>query len=48
MFRLFRPEAKTPFVLRPGDEMYFEPTTLEALVLMQKDANGGATSEAIR
>ena len=47
-FRLFRPEAEVPFVLRPGDEVLFPPTTPEELRAMQeRDANGGATSEAI-
>lgn len=46
-FRLFRPETEAPFVLRAGDEVFFEPTTAEALAKMQGDLNGGATYEAI-
>lgn len=46
-FRLFRPEADAPFVLRPGDEVLFEPTTPEALARMQSDADGGAVGEDI-
>ncbi|SHI60972.1 sensor histidine kinase inhibitor, KipI family [Shimia gijangensis] len=46
-FRLFRPEADHPFVLRPGDEVLFEPTTPEKLTVMNKDVDGGALSEAI-
>lgn len=47
-FRLFRPEAETPFVLRAGDETLFPPTTPEELVAMQaRDPNGGATSELL-
>lgn len=47
-FRLFRPESDCPFVLRPGDEVVFEPTTPELLANMQADTDGGATSEMIR
>lgn len=46
-FRLFRPEAEQPFVLRPGDEVLFEPVTAEVLANMETDANGGAISEEI-
>ncbi len=47
-FRLFRPEAEHAFVLRPGDEVIFEPTTPDALTAM-RDAgpDGGATFEVI-
>lgn len=48
-FRLFQPEAEQPFVLRPGDEVMFEPTSPEKLAVMRdRDANGGATSELIK
>lgn len=47
-FRLFRPESDRPFVLRPGDEVVFEPTTPEQLANMQADPDGGAISEMIR
>lgn len=47
-FRLFRPEADTPFVLRPGDEVEFQPTTPEKLAAMRQDGpDGGAMSEKI-
>ena len=46
-FRLFRPEAEAPFVLRPGDEVLFTPTQPETLNAMQDDPDGGATSEPI-
>lgn len=46
-FRLFRPESDQPFVLRPGDEALFDPTTAEKLAAMKGDANGGAVSEVI-
>lgn len=47
-FRLFRPETEAPFILRSGDEVYFTPTTPEALAKMHSDPDGGATCEAIR
>lgn len=47
-FRLFRPETAQPFVLRPGDEVFFDPTTPETLNRMQDDADGGATCEALK
>lgn len=46
-FRLFRPDSDQPFVLRPGDEVLFEPTTPEALIQQKQDPNGGATFEAL-
>lgn len=45
--RLFRPEAKTPFILRPGDEVLFHPVTPEDLKTCMDDPNCGATSEAL-
>ncbi|MBT8457926.1 MAG: allophanate hydrolase subunit 1 [Alphaproteobacteria bacterium] len=45
--RLFRPESDTPFVLRPGDEVLFEPTSPETLSNMSGDPDGGAVSEAL-
>lgn len=46
--RLFRPESAVPFVLRPGDEAIFTPTTAEKLAAMrQAGPDGGATFEAI-
>ncbi len=46
-FRLFRPEADEPFVLRPGDEVEFLPVTVDALEAKADDPDGGATSEAL-
>lgn len=47
-FRLFRPDAEQPFVLRPGDEVLFDPTTPEQLTAMRDgDPNGGATFRVI-
>jgi KipI family sensor histidine kinase inhibitor len=42
-FRAFRPESETPFVLRPGDEVLFEPVDR----LDASDPGGGAVSEPI-
>lgn len=47
-FRLFRPEADEPFVLRPGDEVQFDPVDAETLERLKADANGGARAEVIR
>lgn len=46
-FRLFRPEAEQPFVLRPGDEVLFEAVSPERLARMRADPEGGATAEAL-
>ncbi len=47
--RLFRPEAETPFVLRPGDEAMFPAVTPEAFAQIRASGpDGGATCEAIR
>lgn len=46
-FRLFRPESRTPFVLRPGDEVLFEAVTPERLARLRVDPDGGATAEAL-
>ena len=46
---LFRPELDTPFVLRPGDEALFVPTSPEALARMQAEGpDGGATWDPIK
>lgn len=48
-FRLFRPEAAEPFVLRPGDEVIFEAVGRGAYDrLRDAGPDGGATCEAIR
>ncbi|MEX0304567.1 MAG: allophanate hydrolase subunit 1 [Leisingera sp.] len=47
-FRLFRPEEEQPFVLRPGDEVQFEPVDAETLERMKTDLDGGARAEVIR
>lgn len=46
--RLFRPEAEEPFVLRPGDEMIFEPVSPEELARRDPgDGSGGAVAEPL-
>lgn len=47
-FSLFRPEDATPFVLRPGDEVLFQLTSVEKLMAMRASGpDGGATSEVL-
>jgi len=46
-FRLFRPESEQPFILRPGDEVLFEPATQEKLARVKDDPNGGARTETL-
>jgi KipI family sensor histidine kinase inhibitor len=47
-FRLFRPDAPEPFVLRPGDEVLFEPISPERYAALERaGADGGATSEVL-
>ncbi|MDD9725900.1 carboxyltransferase domain-containing protein [Roseovarius sp. SK2] len=46
-FRLFRPEADTPFVLRPGDAVRFEPVSRERLEAMKDDPDGGARAKEV-
>lgn len=46
-FRLFRPEAEVPFVLRPGDEVIFEAVDAGKLSAMRADPDGGATARAL-
>lgn len=45
--RLFQPDSETPFLLRPGDEVLFPPTTAAELDNMRGDPQGGATAEAL-
>jgi KipI family sensor histidine kinase inhibitor len=45
--RLFDPASKTPFVLRPGDEVMFPAIPPEALTALQDTPLGGASSEAL-
>ena len=47
-FPLFRPDADEPFVLRPGDELQFEPVGAEGFERMRADPSGGARAEVIR
>ncbi|TNJ40559.1 allophanate hydrolase subunit 1 [Phaeobacter sp. B1627] len=48
-FRLFRPDADDPFVLRPGDEVLFEPISPERYSALAKAGpDGGALSEALK
>ncbi|OIQ32919.1 MAG: allophanate hydrolase [Alphaproteobacteria bacterium MedPE-SWcel] len=47
-FRLFRPDAEVPFVLRSGDEVLFEPISSDRYsALAQAGPDGGAVSEAL-
>ncbi|MFD0981418.1 5-oxoprolinase subunit B family protein [Tropicimonas aquimaris] len=47
-FRAFRPESDTPFVLRPGDEVLFDPVAPELLEKVRTAGpDGGATAEAL-
>jgi KipI family sensor histidine kinase inhibitor len=46
--RLFRPEAEDPFLLRPGDEVLFQPAEPETLANLAEDPQGGAVSEVLR
>ncbi len=45
--RLFQPEAETPFLLRPGDQVQFTETEPGTLEQMRRDSHGGATSEPV-
>ena len=45
--KLFRPNSAEPFLLRPGDEVLFEPTGADRLSDLRKDDTGGATCEVI-
>lgn len=45
--RLFRPETDTPFLLRPGDEVLFQPVAQDNLDAMADDPDGGATAEPL-
>ena len=47
-FRLFRPGAETPFVLRPGDAVRFEPVSRERLEAMKDDPDGGARAKELK
>lgn len=43
--RLFRPDAATPFLLKPGDEITFEQVDAAALDALGDDPDGGAVRE---
>jgi KipI family sensor histidine kinase inhibitor len=45
--RLFRPDAAEPFLLRPGDEVLFEPTDPERFAALRDRDDGSAVCEAI-
>ena len=50
-FRPFRPEAKEPFPLLPGDMLHFEPVSAEEfdrIVQADRDGAGGARLEVTR
>lgn len=44
---LFRPDTGEPFLLRPGDEVLFDPTDPDTFATLKSDLNGGATFERI-
>ena len=47
--RLFRPDHSDPFLLRPGDEVWFHPVTRDTFeTLRAKAPDGGATCERLR
>lgn len=46
--RLFRPDSDTPFLLRPGDEVLFQPVDRGAYAgLVAQGPDGGALAEAL-
>jgi len=45
--QLFRPNSPEPFLLRPGDEVLFQPVGTGALTDLKSDENGGATCEIL-
>lgn len=46
-FRLFRPHSDEPFVLRPGDELQFDPVTPETYANLEHVEHGGAQAEVL-
>lgn len=47
--RLFQPDRPDPFLLRPGDEVQFQPVSAEALAtIRQRAKDGGAVAEQVR
>lgn len=46
--RLFQPEADTPFLLRPGDEVQFVSVDTAEFDNLRHDPHGGAESERLR
>lgn len=46
--RLFQPARPDPFMLRPGDEVLFQPVAPEALGQLRADPDGGARAEELR
>ncbi len=45
--RLFRPDHADPFLLRPGDEVLFQPVPPEALDALRRAPDGGVVAEAL-
>lgn len=45
--RLFRPDDPDPFLLRPGDEVAFDPVPPEALDHLRRLRDGGATAQVL-
>ncbi len=46
-FSAFCPARENPFLLRPGDELRFEPVSPETFANMQNAPDGGASYEAL-
>lgn len=46
-FQGFRPEAPSPVVLRPGDEVVFPPVSPDRLEALRSDPGGGTTTEPL-
>ena len=45
--RPFQPESEEPFLLRPGDEVVFEPVDREVFERLRDDPQGGAVAEVL-
>lgn len=46
--RLFRPDVDQPFILRPGDEVLYEPVNRETFETLSHNADGGAVAQVIK
>ncbi|MDJ0993854.1 MAG: allophanate hydrolase subunit 1 [Dinoroseobacter sp.] len=45
--RLFQPDADMPFLLKPGDEVIFDPVSTAELAALADNPKGGAVQEAL-